>query len=323
MKRRLAGIVVVLVLVGCVVLFLVGRHVGRFGATGADLGPVDSVQTVASPRAQVPGGPAAHVAVIVMENEEYTNVIGSHAAPFINSLASRYALAKDSFAAGHPSLPNYLALTGGSTFGITSDCTDCSVPGTGLGGQLQAAHVSWKAYMENLPHPCFTGAQAGLYAKKHNPFVYFRGIVHARSACRRTVVALRRLTADERSHSLPRFAWITPNLCHDAHDCSLATGDRFLRGFVPPLLKALGPKGLLILTWDEGSQSSHGCCRLAFGGHIVTILAGADAKPHSVLSRSVDHYSTLQLIEDLFGLPRLRGARCVCTPTLQPLLRGP
>jgi hypothetical protein len=278
------------------------------------------VATIPPPRAHAAGGAPAHVAVIVMENEEYGDVLGSSSAPFINSLARRYALARSSFAVSHPSLPNYLALTGGTTFGIDSDCSACHVPGKGVAGQLQNAGISWKAYMENLPHPCFTGATAYPYAKKHDPFAYYDGIVGDRAACAR-IVPMTQLARDSASHQLPRFIWISPNLCHDAHDCSLTTGDGFLRGLVPSLLAAIGRKGLLILTWDEG-DSDRGCCRLALGGHIVTILAGGEAKTHAVLTRPVDHYSTLQLIEDLFALPRLRGAACACTPTLQPLLRG-
>ena len=124
------------------------------------------------------------------------------------------------------------------------------------------------------------------------------------------------LAADERAGALPRFVWITPNLCHDMHDCSVATGDRFLAGLVPPLLRALGPRGLLFLTWDEGS-SDDGCCRLASGGHIVTILAGGAARRGARLTTPTDHYSVLQTIEDLLGLPRLRGAACACTPSLR------
>jgi hypothetical protein len=274
------------------------------------------IQTYPSPKARLAGGRPAHLAVIVMENEEYGDVIGSSGAPFINRLARTYGLATRAFAITHPSLPNYLALTGGSTFGISSDCTDCSVPGAGLAGQLNAQGISWKAYMEGLPHPCFTGAGAGEYAKKHDPFVYYRGL----NPCGH-VVPLTALSSDERSSTLPRFVWITPNLCHDVHDCSTATGDRFLSRLVPPLLGALGNNGLLFLTWDEGS-SDNGCCRLASGGHIATIVAGPGAV-HGIHMRSpVDHYSVLQMVEDLLGLPRLGGAACACTPSRQPLLRG-
>jgi hypothetical protein len=277
------------------------------------------LQTSPSPTARTTGGTPAHVAVILMENEEYNGVIGASSTPYINRLAARSALATQMYAIRHPSLPNYLALTGGSTFGIDSDCTDCSAPGSGIAGQLSARDISWKAYMEDLPHPCFTGAGAGDYAKKHDPFVYYRGVVRNPALCRR-IVSLGELAADERSGRLPQFVWITPNLCHDMHDCDPAVGDRFLSALVPPLLRSLGPRGLLILTWDEGS-SDDGCCRLASGGHVATIVAGGLAVHGARLRTPADHYSVLQTIEDLFALPRLAGAACPCTPSLQPLLR--
>jgi hypothetical protein len=255
---------------------------------------------------------------MVLENHEYGDIIGSRSAPYINSLARRYGLATRMYAITHPSLPNYLALTGGSTFGISDDCTDCRVGATSLVDELAAAHLSWRAYMEDLPRPCFTGASAGGYAKKHDPFAYFTRITRDRARCA-NIVPLSRLFADERAGALPTFTWISPNLCHDMHDCSVSTGDRFLARLVPSLLRALGPHGLLFLTWDEGS-SDNGCCKLASGGHIVTIVAGGGARPHGRLATPTDHYSVLQAIEDLLGLRRLRGAACACTPSLQPLL---
>jgi len=270
--------------------------------------------------ATVGGGARARVAVIVMENQEYGQVIGSAAAPFVDGLVKHSGLAVDLYAATHPSLPNYLALTGGSTFGIASDCTSCSVGATSIVDQLQAAHISWKAYMEDLPHPCFTGAGAGEYAKKHDPFVYYTRVVNDAGRCAK-VVPLTELSIDERRRELPRFIWITPNLCHDMHDCSVATGDRFLSTLVPQLLRSLGPHGLLFITWDEGTSDS-GCCQLASGGHIATIVAGPGARPGARLTTPTDHYSLLQTIEDVLGLRRLRGAACMCTRSLAPLLAG-
>ncbi len=269
-------------------------------------------------RAHLASARPAHIVVILMENAAYDDVIGSPRAPFINELARRFALAARSFAVTHPSLPNYLALTGGATFGIESDCTGCSVPGSGLAGQLDAARISWNAYMENLPRPCFQGSAAGEYAKKHDPFVYFRAVARNPSVCRH-VVPLSALYAQETSRSLPTFIWITPNLCHDMHDCDLRTGDAFLSRLVPPLMARLGANGLLFLTWDEGTDND-GCCRLAAGGRIATILAGPGTRRGARLSTPVDHYSVLQTIEDLLGLRRLGGAACGCTPSLQPLL---
>jgi phosphatidylinositol-3-phosphatase len=276
------------------------------------------IQRHPSPVAHLRGGPPAHIAVLVMENEEYGDIIGSRSTPYINSLAKRYALATQMYAITHPSLPNYLALTGGSTHGIDSDCTDCTVPGAGLGGQLSTKRISWKAYMEDLPYACFKGSSAGRYAKKHDPFVYYTGLAGNPGLCSK-VVPLSQLTSDERARHLPTFVWITPNLCNDMHDCDPATGDRFLARTLPPLLRRLGPRGLLFLTWDEGSSDS-GCCKFAAGGHIATILAGPAARAGGRLSSPTDHYSVLQTIDDLLGLPRLGAAACACTPSLQRLL---
>ncbi|HEY2572092.1 MAG TPA: alkaline phosphatase family protein, partial [Solirubrobacteraceae bacterium] len=116
---------------------------------------------------------SSHIVVVVLENAEYGEVIGSSSAPYVNSLARRYALMTRSYAIGHPSLPNYLALTSGSTQGIESDCTDCAVSARNIVDQLEGAGISWKAYLEDLPRPCFLGAGSAGYAKKHNPFAYY------------------------------------------------------------------------------------------------------------------------------------------------------
>jgi hypothetical protein len=302
------------------IVLLAALTVAAFAAVTAcgDATVSGTIQARPSPVAQVSSGQPAHIAVIVMENEEYGDIIGSRSALYVNSLARRYALATGMFGITHPSLPNYLALTGGSTFGINSDCTDCSVGATSIVDQLTSAGISWKAYMEGLPQPCFTGAGSGEYAKRHDPFVYYTRVTRNPALCN-DVVPLTQLSADERSGKLPTYIFITPNVCHDMHDCSVATGDRFLAKLVPSLLSALGNRGLLILTWDEGASNNR-CCKLAAGGHILTILAGGLARRAARLPTPADHYSVLALTEDLLGLPRLRGAGCACTPSLRPLL---
>ncbi len=255
--------------------------------------------------------------VIVMENKEFADVIGNRAAPYTNGLAKRFALLKSSYAVAHPSLPNYLALTGGSTFGITSDCTSCHVGAQNLVDQLQRAQVSWRAYMEDMPSPCYRGSFHRGYAKKHDPFVYYDDVTRDPRRCRR-VVPLTELNADLRRGTLPRFAWISPNLCHDTHDCGVSSGDRYLGRLVPRLLPELGPDGALYLTWDEGS-SDHGCCRQAAGGHIATIVAGRAVRRALSYSGPADHYSVLRSVEDRLGLGRLGFARCPCTPSLDAL----
>jgi hypothetical protein len=252
-------------------------------------------------------GKTSHVFVIVMENKEYGDVIGSKSAPYLNALARRYASATGFFGVRHPSLPNYLALTGGSTFGVSSDCTDCQQSATSVVDQLDAARVSWRAYMGGMPKACFGGAFAGEYAKKHDPFMYYTRVASQPRRCAK-VVPESALARDLKKRRLPTFGWLSPGLCDDTHDCSVSHGDTYLRRVVPPILKALGARGFLVVTYDEGSSDS-GCCRVANGGRIATVIAGPKVRRGVRVVGPFTHYSTLRLIEDALRLPRLRGAR--------------
>src|SRR2546428_2738274 len=138
--------------------------------------------------ASTPAVPAfSHIFVIIMENREFGEVVNTSQAPFIAKLARDYAVANPYYAVTHPSLPNYIALTGGDTFGITDDCTDCPVTGENLADQVEAHQRTWKAYMEGLPTACFLGSSSGEYAKKHSPFVYYTNIATNPARCRQVV----------------------------------------------------------------------------------------------------------------------------------------
>jgi hypothetical protein len=263
--------------------------------------------------AQQPAAPGTHVVVLVMENEERGSVIGSREAPYITGLSHRYATTLDSYAVTHPSLPNYLALVSGSTQHIFSDCASCHASGPNLGTQLDAEGRSWKAYLEGLPSPCFAGARAGRYAKKHDPFAYWSS---TRCGHRASFEVLDR---DLRRGQLPDFSLVVPDLCHDMHDCSVAVGDRFLARLVPRLLNGIGPHGYLVLTFDEGTSVGHG--PLARGGRIATVVAGPDAGPGARRAAPVTHYGVLRTIEDTFGLAHLGAAADPRNGSLRGLLR--
>jgi hypothetical protein len=245
--------------------------------------------------------------VIVLENREFGEVIGAADAPYLNRLASQGALVVNDHAITHPSLPNYLAMTGGSTFGISEDCTDCHASGPNLATQLSGAGVGWRAYMGAMPSPCFSGAEAGEYAKMHNPFMYYPSVASNPSLCSRDVPETQ-LRGDLDHGRLSAFAWISPNLCEDAHSCGFGSADSYLRQVVPPLLGQLGSDGLLAITFDEGTSNA-GCCGNASGGRIATILLGPGVRAGTRLRQSYSQYSLLATIEDRFGLPRLRNAR--------------
>jgi hypothetical protein len=262
--------------------------------------------------------PAAHIVVIAMENKEYAQIIGSSDAPYLNRLAKRKVLLTNEYAITHPSLPNYLALTGGSTFGITSDCTDCNVKGRNLVDQLEAHGMSWKAYMQSMPEPCFTGASAGTapndYAKKHDPFMYFDDVRNENTRCNQ-IVPFSQLRTDL-TNGLPKFTWISPNECKDMHSCSIATGDSWLKLWVPKIIPALGTNGILMVLFDEGSSDA-ACCSLGSGGgHVVAVIAGPGGNDSTTIGAAADHYSLLRLIEDELGFRRLRNAADPTTPTI-------
>jgi phosphatidylinositol-3-phosphatase len=252
-------------------------------------------------------GDHSRTAVIVLENREFDEVVGSPEAPYFNHMVERGALATNFYGLLHPSMPNYLGLLAGSTFGLTDDCTDCLARGANLATQLGGADVSWRAYMGGMPTSCYEGPDVGEYVKRHNPFMYFRSITERHRLCSR-VVPERSLRQDLTDNTLPEFVWIGPGLCNDGHNCSTGTVDDYLQRRVPAILRRLGPDGDLAITFDEGSSDA-GCCGVAAGGRIATLFIGPGVKAGVRLSRPYTSYSLLATIEDRFDLPRLRNAR--------------
>jgi hypothetical protein len=265
----------------------------------------------------------SRVVVIVMENKSYGDIIGNPDAPYENALAAQYGLATSFFAITHPSLPNYIGLLGGSTFGLTKDCSRCHIRKSNLVDQLEPAGISWKAYMSAMPSPCYKGPNTDLYVKRHNPFMYYADISKVPTRCAH-VVPLDELDGDISAGTLPEFVWITPDMCRDTHDCPVSSGDAFLSALVPELLGAIGPQGAVFLTWDEGEEDDvSGCCKKASGGHIPTIVAGPLVAAGTTVDTPFDQYSILRTIEEGFGLKPLRNAGCGCTEDMGAFFTAP
>ena len=244
-----------------------------------------------------------HVVVVVFENHEATSIRGSSDAPTFDRLARRYATLTNYDAVTHPSLPNYLALVSGSTHGISSDCTDCVVRARNLADTLEAAGKTWKTYAEDLPYPGFTGASAGRYAKKHDPFLYFRDVASS-PARRRRVVPFTQLARDLARNRLPDYSLVIPNLCDDMHDCPVATGDAWLQAHVVPLLRSRALRGgVVFVVFDEGTSGEGG------GGHIEALALGPTVRRGAQFTKATNHYGLLRTIEDAWGLPRLGLSR--------------
>jgi hypothetical protein len=269
------------------------------GCVGGSVGA--TIPAEAPPSVRVPD--FTHVVVVVFENHEASSIARSPDAPTFSALAHRYATLTNYDAVAHPSLPNYLALVSGSTHGITSDCTDCVVDARNLADTLIAAGKTWKTYAEDLPYPGFTGAFSGRYATKHDPLLYFRDVADSR-ARRDRVVPFTRLAHDLRRHRLPDFSLLIPNLCDDMHDCSVATGDAWLKAHIVPLLHSRAlRRGVVFVVFDEGTTDTGG------GGHIEALALGPTVRAGSRFTKPTNHYGLLRTIEDAWNLPRLGDSR--------------
>jgi phosphatidylinositol-3-phosphatase len=239
-----------------------------------------------------------HIVVVVFENKSRGDIVGSRAAPAFNDFARRGAALTGYRGVTHPSLPNYLALVSGSTHGIMTDCTACTVPGPSLADALEARGRTWKTYAEGLPRPGWTGVARGRYVKRHVPFLYFRRVLALPARLRR-IVPLAQLSRDLAARSLPDFALVIPDMCHDMHDCPVATGDAWLRRFLPPLLRL--PNSVVFVVFDESDSPDPRIAGFAIG---PSVRAASRFRP------TTSHYGLLRTIEDAWSLPRLgRSAR--------------
>jgi phosphatidylinositol-3-phosphatase len=253
--------------------------------------------TTRIPAASPCGVPGAvhydHVVWIMLENVGYS-VVGSPSAPYFNQIASRCGLATNDDAVSHPSLPNYIALTSGSTQGISDDAEPSSHP-------LRAPSIfselgsNWRALVESMPSPC-DHVTSGSYAARHNPAVYFTSVA---STCRRRDVAL----------SLPLnlsagFTMMVPNICNDMHSCPVTVGDAWLRRYVPLILASPQYQSrslVLFITFDENDSMA--------SNQVPTIVIAPSTPIGARVAISFTHYSLLKTTETLLRVGLLGQAR--------------
>ena len=277
--------------------------------------------------------------VVVMENHSYDEVVGRTnrsgfqvLTPFITSLTSTSGVALQAFGVSQPSLPNYLALLAGNSFGIHDDNTSCfakplvkpchSFDRTNLVDSLEAAGISWGGYFQSMPVNGYLGGQYpppgdGKYRQKHNPFPYFKDVATNPKRVAK-MHTWETLLHDLNAGTAPRFLFIVPDECHDMHgstpfcpnfDELLEAGDVTLQKLFNDILNSglFTQRSLLFLTWDEGDFQNLGCCDsppLLGGGHIpMFVLAGVPG--NRISSHPYNQYSILATIETLWHLPKL------------------
>lgn len=276
-----------------------------------------------------------HVFIIMMENTSYDSLIGNPNAPWINSAVATYGVATNYFGVTHPSQPNYIAATSGSTNGVVDD-NDTTINVPNIVDQIEGSGRTWKAYMQSLSlcngnllaHAC--GNQ--LYERKHNPFVSYQD-VQSNPARMANIVDFSQFSTDLANNSVPDYTWISPDQCHDMHGraatpsdpCDFSqvqslikTGDAFLNSTVSAIMnsQAFNGNSVIFVTWDEsdftgtgpsGFGDTRGCCDAnPGGGHVLTITISHSSHAPRSSSVAYNHYSMLSTIEGGWSLGCLK-----------------
>jgi phosphatidylinositol-3-phosphatase len=233
----------------------------------------------------------SHIVIVFEENHSYNQIIGSSSAPYINSLAAQGALFTNSHAITHPSEPNYMAFTSGSTYGLTSDACPFTTGNANLGSELIAKGDSYSDYSESMPSQGSEVCTSGLYARKHNPAANYTDLPATSNQ------TWAQFPSSSNYASLPTVSFVDPNLNDDMHNGTIQQGDTWLKTNISPYVTwAQSNNSLLIVTWDENDGAA--------GNQIATIFAGANIKTGKY-SEKITHYRVLRTIEAAYGLTPL------------------
>jgi hypothetical protein len=240
-----------------------------------------------------------HVVIVVFENHQQPQVIGSPDAPYINSLARGGANFTESYAITHPSQPNYIALLSGDTQGVTDDSCPHTFTADSMVTQLLDSGRSFAGYSEGLPSTGYTDCTSGRYARKHAPWANFSSVPASTSQA---------FTAFPSDFTrLPTVSYVIPDLCNDMHDCSVSTGDTWLRDNLKTYADwAMTHHSLLVVDFDEDDFTP--------ANRIPTVFYGQPVKTGAYAER-ITHYSVLRTIEDMYDLPHLAAADAATTIT--------
>jgi hypothetical protein len=224
-----------------------------------------------------------HIMVIVDENKGYSAAQGSpfiigntSSAPYINNtLATTFTSATHWFSNQHGSVPDYEGLIAGS---------NQAGAGPTVVDELASAGISWKAYMEGMPTPCYRGNPIGNYDPNHNPFIDFTSITNNTSQCNNVVPYSPNAMTDLNSASPPDFVFVSPDSCDDMHTnggpCPqdpVTAGDTWLATNIPAIMSTAwyAQNGIIILTWDESNGADGSGWNGTTGGHVATLIISA------------------------------------------------
>lgn len=269
---------------------------GSNPATGVEA-PTATTQGGASARPAAPK--VTKVIVFMVENHSLDEM--RTGMPRTYAFARKHAYATDYTAIRHPSLPNYIAISAGSTLGVADDADPSihQLSGNNVFRQALRHHKKAKLYADAMPSNC-TLTNVGEYAVRHNPWAYF---VNDRAACLKHDVPATRLAHDAKTGKLPNVGFVIPDVMHDAHDGTLAQADAWISARIATL--TAGPdwkSGRLAIVVTADEDDSHG------DNTVLTVVATHHQRPR-VVTTPLSHYSLTGFLDDVIGAKHLRNAR--------------
>jgi acid phosphatase len=252
---------------------------------------------------------ASHVVLVVLENQNYADVVGSANAPYLNSLMTQGALATNYYANTHPSIGNYMMLTTGNIVTNDDEYTGTVSPPE-IVSALTGAGMNWMVYAEAIPAAGYTGGDTGLYLKRHDPLSYFTDVEGTAAA--NNIVPFAEL-ATAAGGTLPDFTMVVGNIYDVGHNCEptvtncttaveLQQADAWLKATVPQILSnaSFQASGLLVITFDESStDNTNG------GGQVAAVLLGTNVKAGYQATGLYQHQSLLRLMLEAQGVTAL------------------
>ena len=262
--------------------------------------------------------PFQYIVTILMENNGLCDVTpslvsgcgsSSIPSPYLTTLAQTYGFNTHYTGISHPSEPNYVALFGGSTLGISSDGNCCfQLNAPNLVDRLEAAGLTWKAFAEDASG---SGTCSFMPPREgdHYPFIDFSDMKTS-ARCANMLTTTSPLDPEFvgalNGATLPNYVWLTPNDTDNMHSSSVGVGGAYLATLVPLILSSrmfTTQKAALFIVFDEGSDvcptgnSSSDC--------VVAEWAGPAVKKAYSSSTSYNHYSYLSTLEAAWNLPSL------------------
>ncbi len=296
-----------------VVITVTGDHLANRNAAGQ--GYVDNLSfTISSDAVQAPPPPVppvsyvprySHVFVVMMENEDYADIIGNPAAPYLNSLLPKAANLTNMYATAHPSDENYTALAGGTTGTQEGNTQSAELDNQQIGDLIGNAGGTWRSYMQSANGPCDRGSQ-DTYTIDDTPFVNFKDVSDNQASCQEHEQPLSQLATDlQQVNTTPTYAWLSANDCDDMEGCGITAGDTWLSQTLPTIFNSpawTNQRSLLIITWDEDAADGQTDLQ-----KIPTLILGSQGSVKQGFSS--DHryteYSILRAIEGGLNLPNL------------------